>query len=734
MFKINRQTNTIDLQNLRRYDLTWGPRSKQREVYGFTIFMPEEPDDKYCINYGLPIEDQIFRKTFVPDQVRYPGRYHEDPWSEEQIDYFVDTEYHRRFNGIWIFIKGEKYWMPGKMYIFQNYWHLQSGNNAIFRFTSLELDWIWLDTCRDELLDGLWDFKCRQIGDTEWALFTIWESASSWRNKKFLLQSSIGVDHIEKSYDRLVFSHNKMIWFLKPINKGTESPAQGLELKYPVTAITTNKIKAQKEISGTNTQSNLEYEYDEINSEVIFGPSKERWGDGQTWFIAYLDEFGKADTMNPVATLNVLRPALRSRIINRKTGNFLGTSTVEEMKSGRSLKWAKQIWEQSRIDPATGTSLNGCRRIFRSALDRAPVDHWGFPKKEEERIWIEKKSKEYLEAGDIRGMLDHQRANPITIEQVFASANDESQFDIDKLARRQQYLHSDDYINPRTKNKLKPWVRGNLRWKDDDKDTGIVVWEPNSKGRWLISAHPTDMGFKANAKVEGVWRAKPGNTHAFCMGVDPYEQKKLVTDDWSMGGIAVKRKLDSFIDGKEDRYYQFTDEARGIKAGDPVDGGIHFQTNRYVCTYLYRQANPEDFYEDTILTAVYYGTQFLPEKNKASGLIKHCADRKHELYIMDRPNLTKNAKGKSEEDGVTATEKTIDEYFGYLMTLSCLWANTIDHPDILEQMLTMNWANRGQKDLGVAVGWCEYACKVPNYFKPKTIEQKQSTYYTENYV
>ncbi|HEY4196880.1 MAG TPA: hypothetical protein VGM63_15160 [Mucilaginibacter sp.] len=734
MFEINREKNTIDLQGLPRWDLTWGKNPTYREVYGFNIMMPDAPQDKYCINYGLPLEDQIFRKTEVPDQVRHPGRIHDDPWTEEQIDYFVDTEYYRRFNGVWIFIKGEKYWMPGKMYLFQNYWPLQSGNEAVFRFTSLELDWIWIDTCRDERLFGLWDFKCRQIGDTEWALFTIWESASSWRNKKFLLQSSIGGDQIEKSYDRLVFSHNKMIWFFKPINRGTENPAQGLELKYPVSAITLNKIKAQQEKSGTNTQSNLEYEYDEINSEIIFGPSKERWGDGQTWMIAYLDEFGKADTMNPVATLNVIRPALFSRIINRKTGNFLGTSTVEEMKSGRSLKWAKQIYEQSKINPNTGTSLNGCRAIFRSALDRAPVDHWGFPMKEAERVWIEAKSKEYLEAGDIRGMLDHQRANPITIEQVFASANDESQFDIEKLAMRQQYLHSSDYKNPRTNTNVKPWVRGNLRWKDNNKETGEAVWEPNSKGRWLISAHPKDHGLKENAKTAGVWRPKPSNTQYYRCGIDPFEQKKTITDDWSMGGIAVKRVLDDFIDGKEDRYYQFTDEARGIKTGDPVDGGIHFLTNRYCCTYLYRQNDPEDFYEDAILTCVYYGTEFLPEKNKANGLLKHFTDRKHELYIMDKPNLTKNAKGKSEEQGVTATEKTIDEYFGHLMTLSCRWANTIDHPDILEQLLTMNWDNRGTKDLGVAVGWCEYACKVPNFYKPKTIEQKSSVYYTENYV
>jgi hypothetical protein len=220
------------------------------------------------------------------------------------------------------------------------------------------------------------------------------------------------------------------------------------------------------------------------------------------------------------------------------------------------------------------------------------------------------------------------------------------------------------------------------------------------------------------------------------MGVDPYEQKETTTDDISMGGIAVKARLNHYIDRPEDetRYHRFTDETKKVMAGDPVEDGQNFETNRYVCSYLHRWKDPNKFYEDVILTAVYYGTEFLPEKNKAGGLLTYLDLREHELYLMQRPTLSKNAQGKTERDGVTATDKTIDEYFGYLMSLSCQWANTIDIPEILDQLLTMNWDNRGEKDLGVAVGWCEYASKVKNFVRKKTEEQKGSTYYTEIYV
>lgn len=734
---IDDQNQTIDLRGLKPYELRWGAESRFREVYEYQILMPETPPDEDCINYGMPEEDQIFRKTFIPPQVLYPYAQHDDPWTEEQIEHFVAQEYQRRHNGVWIFLKGDKYWIPGPFYIFLNYWKLLSLQPVRFIFTALELWWIWIDTVRDPNWDGLADFKCRQIGDTEFVVFMIWEYASRVSGVKNCMQSALGDEHVAKSYERLVYGHKEMIWYMKPINRGTDTPAQGLEFKYPTEVITTNKLKAQRDNQqDAKLQGANHFEYPELNSEILFGPYKERHFDGGTYGRAYLDEFGKATLFDPAKIVRVLQPAINSRILDKQVGKIILTSTVEEMKGGKSLLWSKKIWAQCKpVMKATGmTSLNRLRRIFRGALDRAPVDRWGFAQKEAERARILEKTKEYLESGDMIGMLEHQRANPLTIMEVFISANDESQFDIDKLERRRQYLNSEFYINPKTGTNVKPWVRGNLRWKDDDPESGEAVWEPNSTGRWMISAHPKDHGLKENATIQGVFKSKPGNSHYYRCGIDPYEQKKLVTEDWSLGGIAVKRVLDDRIDGSEDRYYQFTDESRGIKAGDPVDGGINFLTNRYCCCYLYRHPDPEDFYEDCILTFLYYGTEFLPEKNKANGLLKHVEDRGYDMYKMDGVQLSKNAKGKSEEDGVTATEKTIDEYFSHLMTLSCKWANTIDLPWILDQMLTMNWANRGQKDLGVAVGWCEYACKVPIHYKKKTAEMKASIYFEEQLV
>lgn len=740
-FTIDETNQTIDLQGLKNYNLNWDKPLKQREVYGFQIWEPDTVPDEDCINYGLPVDDQIFRKTWLPPQMRSPIARLADPndlWTEEQVDHFVDVEYHRRKNGVWIFIKGEKVWLPGGFYIFLNYWKLLSLVPVKFIYTALELWWIWIDTLRDPNWDGLIDFKCRQIGDTEFVIFMIWEFASRVRGKKCCMQSALGDEHIQKSYDRLVYGAKEMIWFMKPINRGTDSPAEGLEFRYPAEIITAQKLRNNKDINGSNLHSGVNYEHPEINSEILFGPYKERYFDGGTYGRAYFDEFGKAELFDPAKLLRVYQPAINNKIINRQVGKIIATSTVEEMKSGKSLVWSKKLWQQAKpfIGPTGMTSVNRMRRIFRSALDRAPVDRFGHPMKEAERKRIEEQTKAYLESGDLTGMLEHQRANPLTIEEAFKSTTEGSQFDTNKLEARRMYINSDDYTNPRTGSKLKPWVRGNLRWKDDKPETMEVIWEPNSQGHWMISSHPKDFGFKENDFHKGMFKNKPKNTNAFIGAVDPFEQKKTVTDDWSLGGIAVKRRLDTLIDKDNDatRYYQFDDEARHIKAGDPVDGGLHFVTNRYCCVYLHRHADPEDFYDDVVKTFFYYGCQFLPEKNKASGLLKYCDDNDYDGYVVDSLKLTANAKGKSEEGGVTATEGSINEYFGYLTTLSCKWANTIDLPWILDQLLSMNWDNRGQKDLGVAVGWCEYACKLPVHYKKRTQEQKESTYFEEQIV
>lgn len=728
--RIQKNDKYIDLQGLPYYTIKWDDKSEVVEIYEYKVIIPTAPHDEDCANYGLPEYEQIFRRTYIPKQVLNPnGNFGRDSWRKEDVASFIDAEWNRRRNGMWMFIKGKKTYIPPLLYMKMNYWKSITGVEFIYKFSDWKLCMFYMHCLHDPKCDGFADFKCRQLGATEFAVMAIWEYGSRVRGTINAMQSCINEGHAKKAYYRLVHGHKKMIYYFRPINQGTEDPKKGLNLSYPAQHITYTSLKEKNKTGEIANKSSLEdYEYPEIGSQFYYGPSRASEFDGTTLGRAYLDEFGKSDgKLDPTEWIQVIREAIESRILNRKMGLIMMTSTVEDIGAD-SLAWARKIWEQS--DPskrnATGKTANGLYRIFRNVVERGSVDRWGFPLEEQIISEIKSTVKMLMESGDIKGAISYRRKNCITIDDVFKGANDNSQFDIEKLERRYHYLHN---IAPKSL-----WVRGNLKWKDNIKDT-VVVWEPNSKGRWTISKHPHDFGLENNKKVMGVISPKPGNTNYFCCGIDPFDQKTTMESEEkrSKGGIAVKRRLDEHIDGGAEKYHQFDDPARGIRIGDPVDDGSMFETNRYVCTYLERPNEPAEFYEDVILTATYYGTDYLPEKNKSGGLQTYVEQRGYGLYLMEKPNFGKNRKGKSERDGITANEGNIDKYFGFLTTLSAKWSNTIDLPNMLDQLLSMNWDNRGTKDLGVAVGICEIAANLPK-MKHTQQEQQKIVHWQENYV
>lgn len=726
--RISKDGKYIDMYGLKKYELKWSEKSKVQRVYEYDFVLPEEPEDHDCVGYGLDINDQIFYRVDIPPQVRFPTKdFGKQNWTQKQIDDFIDHEWAKRLNGVWFWIKGKKTYIPGLLYTKMNYWTPITGREFIYKFSDLEFFYFWMHCLYDPKCRGIIDFKCRQLGDTENVMLIMWEYGSRVRGTMNTIQSCINEEHAIGSYERLVHGHVNMIYYFKPMNQGTENPKNGLVLNYPSKHITQASVRESvKNGELINRSSQDEYEHPPIGSRFKFGPSKVTRFDGATGVgRAYCDEFGKAIDMNPIEWLKTMVEATYSNIYGVKMGMILMTSTVEDIGS-ESLNWSVLLWNQS--DPnkrsADGSTASGLYRCFRNAVDRGEVDRWGFPMKDKIIATINEKIKMLIESGDIRGSISYRRKNCLTIDDVFMSANDNSQFDVEKLSRRLFWLQN---VAPKT-----IAVRGNLKWENNVK-YGNAIWEPNPNGRWTISKHPHDFGLKANAKVAGVISPKPGNIAHFCAGVDPIDQQTTLEAEPSKGAICVKARLNETIDGGTDRYYQHSDESKGIRHGDPVDDGANFITNRIVCTYMNRPEDPVDFFDDVILTVVYYGTDFLPEKDRFGGLHTHLKNTGYELYLMDKPTNFKNARGQSEEHGVSATLGNINTYFEFLTTLSCKWANTLDHAELIQQLLTTNFKNRGKKDLSVAAGWAEYAAAQPRMKFTKRKPQ-EVRHYTENYV
>lgn len=727
----------IDMQGLPYYIKEYDNSCNTVYMYGVPVLLPKEPEDHLCVNYGLSEHDQIFRRTYIPDQVRNPTKdFGRNSWTEKQIRGFIDSEYNKRHNGLWMFIKGVKYYIPGQLWFKMNHWTSMTGEEFLYRDHERELFNLWLSLQESEIDLGFADFKCRQIGDTEGVICVIYERSSRIRGGLHTMQSFTGEDQVEETYQRLLFGHNNMIYYFKPMTDTTEKATSGIRFRYPNKHMTHAEVLRQQEKGNIiNSSSSEEYQYPAINSRIKYATSKAIKFDGATGInTAYGDEFGKSSQISgdPNEWLRTMVEAVYSNIRGKKRGFVCMTSTAEEV-TAESLDRAKMLWKESDPDKrlSTGSTMNRVVRIFRGVdcrgYENIVADRWGFIDKRRVIEAVTEKFDAMIAAGNTIGAYSFIRKNPRNIDDVFKSANNQGQFDIVKISNRESQL---EMQSP------KPYVQGNLKWANSDKDT-YVIWEPSSTGRWLISKHPKDCNLQENKK--GLYGNKaPGNKNFFCMGIDPVDQQKTLESDEkrSKWGMTVMRRFDQHIDGNQSLYYQEDDEIRGIRKGDPVDLGSMHQTNRVVCTYIGRDNDIFNNFEDAILTMVYYGTDFLIEKQRSGSFLTFLRTRGYSSYITDVATNVSNVKGQKEEDGISATTKSWSDLFSYIETYISKWANAIDHPDLLSQLGTTNYANKGEKDLSVSFGWCLYHSYQKPYSRQIQEESKQhkTQYWGEEYV
>ena len=726
--RIQPNDKEIDLSGTVPYKLIWDETSEVVELYDCEVHLPAAPPDEQIINFGLDEHLQIFRKTYIPDQVRFPKKdFGRQNWTEKEIDAFVEGEFLRRKNGLWFFIKGKKTYIPGALYFKMNYWASITNAEFVYRHTDWKFFNFFMFVKYHPKHRGLADFKCRQLGDTENVICEMYEYGSRVRGALNSMQSFVNEDHVVETYNRLLHGHKNMIWYMKPMNKGTDSPVKGLILDYPAKYRTHSAMKKSIDSDElVNMGSYEDYQYPPIGSRFKYGVSKLQRFDGSTGIgRAYGDEFAKSAVMDPVEWIQTMSEATYNETYGKKMGLLVMTSTAEEV-TGDSLKWARTIWNESdprKLTPM-GSTTNGLVRCFRSAKEKGEPDRWGFVDEEAREKEIKAKIKAMEEAGNRRGAITYRRKNPLTIEDVFLSANNLGQFHVENLQDRFFYL---DELG---KNRA---VRGNLVWKDGIKDSE-VIWIPNPNGRWLISKHPHDFNLKSNARSMTVAAQKPANSFFFSSGIDPIDAKNVLSSERSSAGMAIIRRFDPNIDSGESLYYTYDDEIKGIRKGDPVNLGSNFETNRFVCTYIHEPKDPTEFYEDVILTHVYYGTDFLVEKQKAGALIQYLTNRNYKLYIGDKPTTYKNYKGQVEKEGVTATQDSFRVCFDLIMTYTSLYMNACDHIDLVKQWMSMNWDNRGEHDLGVAAGWALYAATVPKSKINLTEKQAKLLHFSENSV
>lgn len=672
------------------YTADWSVISGYTEFGGYKIPMPKMPPKSQMVNAGLPQKEQKFKHTEIPKSIL--NRKNKVTKEEQR---FIDNEWHKRKNGIWILIKGEPYYFTGPYYFFLNYWWTIKGIHPGFRYFQCCVLLLWNMVVRNVNCYGLFLIGPRRGGKTEFTLGEEYEFCTRVRNVQGHNQSKNDTEAY-KNFKRITRANKKMIWFMKPVHKGSDDPEEALEFSYPTERMTDAKMRSMAE--NNYNEDEVIYSEEELASKIDFEPAKASAYDGQETNRGILNEAGKLETMSLIKWWEVFKPTLHYFDGAEIVGKCWVESSIEEIDD-EQIEEVNTLWKDSNPNELNenGRTTSGLWHVLITIEDVAEPDEWGFPQREAAKLRLEKEIANLRAKGKEKAIGNLLRKSPRNIEDALTPSGEKGAFNKDHLQdiyRRIEYPSEYGFAP-------KEWtVTGNFVWVNGQRDTK-VIFEPCSDGKWEVSQLLKDNNDN-NVIIGSDGTRLPGNIRKFRGSCDPFEHDidEIVDKNRaSKGGGTIFRMYDDMVDG-----------AKKYDDGTPFDLGWDWETNQFVCDYLFREGDPNVFFEDMLMMHVYYGTQMNVENNKRS-IKAYFRSRGYSMYLMDRPedtfDHTAYAAKNIKQVGTPATEDTINQYFSLLASYVMNFSNAIKHKRIITDLLTMNRSKkvRTRKDLGVAAGW-----------------------------
>lgn len=688
------------------YTLDWSEISGYIDVADYKVPQPKMPPLNTMINHGLPIEKQKFQYTQIPKSLLF--RKELTPEEEE----FIIEEYHKFDNGIWMIIKGEPLYFPGDYYHFLNYWTVEGGGRPYFYHPQQKLYNLYAMLDDDMSCLGTALVKARRMRATEITIHRGYFKAFRYRNINMFMQSKTD-NTAQSNYMRIVDAHDKMIWFVKPINSGSTKNNDGLFFTYPATQVTN---KTLREIAESGSERESIYADPELGSKITYGPCVATHFDGQKGAYFILNEAFKLENMSLTKVVSIGRQCTTMNSLKTKVGMFHIESTVEELND-KQLKEVIDLINESNPNERNlnGRTTSGLYLIFMSAAESGEPDEFGMTDTEATKQYIKNTIDDLKAKGKIKEAGDERRKMPLTLADALTPSGDQSAFHREKL---QESL---DRLTFPEKGKENLTVRGNFEWENGVRFSR-VIFQLDENGRWEVSKLD---GFEDNHVLNLYGENVPGNIDIHRTGCDPYDHKTTSDNRRSLAGAVTFERYDELKDGNK-----FTTDGGTLI---PIDGGKDFISNQPICVYLYRHDDPDLFYEDMLMQCIFYGSPILCESQKP-GLMRYFERNGYGRFIMNRPKetMTRNDKGhNTEQEGIAASEVTINQYFGALSTYIYNYHNAIKFKILITQLLSMNRSNITKHDLGVAFGWCLLAvnANLPSYADRYTANKITTTWF-----
>lgn len=593
------------------------------EIYysnGIKIGFPEKPEHKEILNWDKTPGNQKWKREPLPEGLNETTQF------QKKYEGYINSEFKRREEGIWIYLNGHAVYLTGLYYMFVQ-WMEQEEGFPNLRIIQSELMIYWEACVADHRCYGINYVKNRRFGWSALCLAEMLNSGTVVENKKIGLISKTG-DDAQELFDRLVYTFKTMPFFFMPIWDGTSTPKKELSFSEP-----TKKRKAGELLKTKETD-------DGLNTKIKWHATVLNKMDGGKVYRSAIDECGKFPKDVPFTRYwSIVKTS--HRLGRRIVGKSMTGSTVNAMKDGGAE--FKKIYDSSNPLERTENkqTKSGLYRIFIPAkyCQEGFFDVFGFsivddPEKpiltdlgDKTDIGAARFLKNELDAlkDDPESYNEQLRQFPDTDRDAFRDEATDCSFNLMKLTEQIDYNEND----------LPPGAieRGNFTWKDGIQDTE-VVWNPNTEGRFWIrkDCHPP-MEFRNKREkklINGVLAFAPLAGHLGCGGIDPYNRSKNADGRGSLGACHITTKTNtSFL---------------------PNDACI--------LEYIDRPRTIELFFEDMIMAHVYFSMPFLCElsNERFLALVK---ERGYRHFSMNNPfKLYKDLSDTEKEFGGAPPQDT----------------------------------------------------------------------------
>jgi len=582
------------------------------EIQNLRVALPKAPVQVYKteLNKWQKIEypKELSKLKNIFDWRDYPEE-RKDQWHD-----YIDEEFKRRDEGFWFKNNGVDTYLVGTHYMYLQWSKIDVGAPD-FREAN-RLFFIFWEACKaDKRCYGMCYLKNRRSGFSFMSSAEAVNLATISSDSRYGILSKSGADAKKMFTDKVVPISMNYPFFFKPIQDGMDRPKSELAYRVPASKFTRRKIQSKEKLE----------ELEGLDTTIDWKNTGDNSYDGEKLALLVHDESGKWERPdNILNNWRVTKTCLRlgSRIIGKC---MMGSTSNALDKGGNNFK---KLYNDSDVTKRNrnGQTKSGLYSLFipMEWNYEGFIDEYGKPVFDSPSDDVLGPDGELIDIGIIEhweneadGLRDDQdglnefyRQFPRTTEHAFRDETKNSLFNLVKIYEQIDYnegARSAAIVNT-----------GNFQWANGIKDSQVIFY-PDPKGRFKISWTPQPHLQNKVIVKNGI--KYPGNEHMGAFGCDSYDISGTVDGRGSKGAL------------------------HGLTKFSMEDS----PANHFFLEYVARPQTAEIFFEDVLMSLVFYGMPILCENNKPR-LLYYLRRRGYRGYSMNRPDKTWNKLSVAEKE------------------------------------------------------------------------------------